>query len=283
MAESGPIGGVDYPRTFQEFREWFPDDASCLAYLERLRWPEGFVCPRCLNAKGWRVKSGSWMCSSCGVKTSVTAGTIFHRSHSPISTWFAACWFSTSQKTGISALAVQRQFGFGSYETAWAWMQKLRRAMVRPEREKLSGVVELDETLVGGRSPGRRGASTGKVPVMVAVERIGSHKLGRVRFGINYAPGTLEIINFAQRNIAEGSLISTDGARHMRRLGTLGYRHKYATGYNSPDIGKELPGVHLDEFAFRFNRRDSAARGMLFYRLLQQAVATDPTPLKDLY
>ena len=129
------MGGVDYPRTFQEFREWFPDDAACVAYLETLRWPAGFICPRCATVKGWRVKSGSWMCSSCGLKTSATAGTIFHRSHTPISTWFAAAWFITSSKTGISALALQRQFGFGSYETAWAWMQKLRRAMVRPERE----------------------------------------------------------------------------------------------------------------------------------------------------
>lgn len=309
MVESAAVGGVDYPRTFQEFRQWFPDDAACLAYLERLRWPGGFVCPRCETAKGWRIKTGAWMCSGCGLKTSATAGTIFHRSHTPISTWFAAAWFITSQKTGISALALQRQFGFGSYETAWAWMQKLRRAMVNPERELLAGVVELDETFVGGRSTGRMGASTGKVPVMVAVERIGSHKLGRVRFGIDYAPGSLELIAFAQRTIAPGSMIHTDGARFFRRLSPLGYSHRGQTGSNSPDISAELPGVHLvasllkrwiagtlhhhitvehlpyylDEYAFRFNRRDSAARGMLFYRLLQQAVNTDPTPLTDLY
>jgi transposase-like protein len=309
MAESGPVGGVDYPRTFQEFREWFPDDGACVAYLERLRWPAGFVCPRCGALKGWRIKTGSWMCAGCGLKTSATAGTIFHRSHTPISTWFAAAWFITSQKTGISALALQRQFGFGSYETAWAWMQKLRRAMVNPGRELLTGVVELDETFVGGRSTGRMGASTGKVPVMVAVERIGSHKLGRVRFGIDYAPGSLELIAFAQRTIAPGSMIHTDGARFFRRLSALGYSHKGSTGYNSPDPSAELPGVHLvasllkrwiagtlhhhitvehlpyylDEYALRFNRRDSKARGMLFYRLLQQAVNTAPTPLTDLY
>lgn len=309
MIENSPIGGVDYPRTFQEFREWFPDDASCVAYLEALRWPAGFICPGCQALKGWRIKSGSWMCADCGLKTSATAGTIFHRSHTPISTWFAAAWFITSQKSGISALALQRQFGFGSYETAWAWMQKLRRAMVGPGREILSGVVELDETFVGGLSTGRRGASTGKVPVMVAVERIGTHKLGRVRFGINRGPGSLELVSFAQRSIESGSTIRTDGARFLRRLGTLGYTHKYATGYNSPDTSVELPGVHLvagllkrwtagtlhhhitvehlpyylDEYAFRFNRRDSKAPGMLFYRLLQQAANTGPTSLTGLY
>ena len=103
-------------------------------------------------------------------------------------------------------------------------MQKLRRAMVRPERELLSGTIEPDETFIGGRSTGRMGASTGKVPVMVAVERIGSHKLGRVCFGIDYAPGSLELIAFAQRTIAPGSMIHTDGARLFRRLSTLGYR-----------------------------------------------------------
>lgn len=303
------IGGVDFPRTYQEFRDWFPDDASCVAYVERLRWPDGFVCPRCETPKGWRIGTGAFMCAGCGLKTSATAGTIFHRSHTPLSTWFAAMWFITSQKTGISALALQRQFGFGSYETAWAWMQKLRRAMVRPDRSKLSGVVELDETFVGGRSTGRMGASTGKVPVMIAVERVDNRKLGRVRFGIDYAPGTKEQIAFAQSEIEPGTHIQTDGARVLRRLADLGYEHSYATGYNSPDISAELPGVHLvasllkrwitgtlqhhvtvehlpyylDEYAFRFNRRDSKSRGMLFYRLLQQAVITEPITLSDLY
>jgi ISXO2-like transposase domain/Transposase zinc-ribbon domain len=302
-------GGVDYPRTFQEFREWFPDDGSCLEYLARLRWPAGFACPVCGCERSWRTGRGLWMCAECGRKTSVTAGTIFHRSHTPISTWFAAAWFVTSQKNGVSALSLQAQLGFGSYETAWAWMQKLRRAMVRPDREQLSGVVELDETFVGGRSTGKQGASTDKIPIMVAVERLGPHRLGRVRFGIDRAPGSLDLITFAQASIEPGSLIRTDGARMFRKLPDLGYDHEYVTGYDSPAIDEVLPGVHLvasllkrwiagtlhhhvslehlpyylDEYSFRFNRRNSRARGMLFYRLLQQAVATDPHPLTELY
>jgi transposase-like protein len=304
-----PVGGVDYPRTFQEWRAWFPDDAACVAFLEQLRWPDGFVCPRCDWRGGWRIgQRRMWMCASCGVKSSVTAGTIFHRSHTPLSTWFAAAWFVTSTKNGVSALALKNQLGFGSYETAWAWLHKLRRAMVRPDRDQLTGLVELDETFIGGVSVGKDGASTDKVPVQIAVERISPRKLGRVRFAVADAPGSLSLVEFGCAVIEPGATIRTDGARMLRRFGELGYTHEYATGYNSPDKAQELPGVHmvasllkrwltgtlhyrvsdkhleyyLDEYAFRFNRRNSKARGLLFYRLLQQAVATDPHPLTEL-
>lgn len=304
-----PRGGVDYPRTFQEWRAWFPDEEACVEYLERLRWPDGFVCPACQARDGWRIgRRQMWMCSICSRKTSVTAGTIFHRSHTPLSTWFAAAWFVTSSKNGISALALQQQLGFGSYETAWAWLHKLRRAMVRPERDRLSGVVELDETFIGGVSVGKAGAGSDKVAVQIALERIGPTRLGRVRFAVADAPGSLSLVDFGCAVIIPGSTIRTDGARMLRRFPELGYEHEYSTGYNSLDKSQELPGAHmvasllkrwligtlhyrasdkhleyyLDEYAFRFNRRNSKARGLLFYRLLQQAVATDPHPLADL-
>jgi ISXO2-like transposase domain len=185
------------------------------------------------------------------------------------------------------------------------WLHKLRRAMVRPEREQLAGVVELDEAFIGGQSAGRKGGATGTVPVIIAVERVGPRKLGRVRFGIHDGPGTHRMLEFATATITPGSSIHTDGARLLRGLAKLGYQHSYTTDYNAPDIGQVLPGCHLvasllkrwlagtlhhqvslehlpyylDEYAFRFNRRTSTARGMLFYRLLQQAVATDPHPL----
>lgn len=303
------VGGVDYPRTFQEFQAWFPNEDACLDYLETLRWPDGFVCPVCECRDAWRTAGRLFMCTACSRKTSVTAGTIFHRSHTSISTWFAAVWFVTSQKNGVSALGLQNVLGFGSYETAWAWMHKLRRAMVRPEREQLSGVVELDETLVGGASTGQLGVSgENKVPVLVAVERLANGRLGRVRFDIGQRPGSKKLLTFAEDSIAKGSLIRTDGAIFLRQLPSMGFKHEYSTGYDSLDKDQELPGVHLvasllkrwiagtlqhrvsdkhlayylDEFAFRFNRRTSRARGMLFYRLLQQAVNTDPHPLEDL-
>jgi len=155
--------------------------------------------------------------------------------------WFAAAWFVTAQKNGVSALALQRMLGFGSYETAWAWMQKLRRAMVRLDRDQLNGIVELDETFVGGRSSGKLGASSDKVPVMVAVERVGPHRLGLVRFGIDDRPGTRKLVQFACDTITEGTTVRTDGARMLRRLTTLGYTHEYVNGYASPDPAPNCP------------------------------------------
>ncbi len=174
FADVGPVGGVDYPRTYQEFRAWFPDDASCAEYLARLRWPEGFRCPVCGGDRAWQTSTQHWKCVGCGRKTSVTAGTIFHRTRTPLSTWFAAIWLVTSQKNGASAQNLHDMLGLGSYETAWAWLHKLRRAMVRPDRELLAGVVEVDESFVGGRAAGKQGASTDKVPVMIAVENVGT-------------------------------------------------------------------------------------------------------------
>ena len=309
-----PVAGVDYPRTFQEVREWFPDEGSCLEYLARLRWPEGFVCPVCGGGRAWRTGRGLWMCAGCSRKTSVTAGTIFHRTRTPLSTWLAAVWFVTSTKNGISAAALQQSLGFGSYETAWAWLQKLRRAMVRPDRDKLGGVgkvAELDETFVGGVSAGRFGGASDKVPVMIAVERVGPQRLGRVRLAVapTGRPGTAAILDFATEVIAPGTEIRTDGSRMLRRLGDLGYTHVAQKGYLAEDPTTVLPGVHrvasllkrwligtlhhgitehhlpyyLDEYTFRFNRRTAHARGLLFYRLLQQAMHTDPKPLSTLF
>jgi transposase-like protein len=207
----------------------------------------------------------------------------------------------------VSAHGLQRVLGFGSYETAWAWMHKLRRAMVRPDRDLLSGIVEVDETFVGGVSVGREGAGSDKVPVMIAVERLSRNRLGRMRARVGRAHGSVAIVEFAATSVQPGS-IRTDGARMMRRLADRGFIHQYVTGYHAQEQGEVLPGVHmvasllkrwligtlhygindehlpyyLDEFTFRFNRRTSRKRGLLFYRLLEQAVATDPHPLSML-
>ena len=305
---ANPVRGVDYPGTYQQLLEWFPDDQACLQYLARLRWPDGFSCPDCGHGESWRTAQGLWMCKECAKRTSVTAGTIFHRTRTPLSTWFAAIWFLTSQKNGMSALGLQRVLGFGSYETAWAWLHKLRRAMVRPERDRLRGIVELDETMVGGVSADKLGASTDKVPVMIAVERNGTRKLGRVRLAVAQRPNTGELVDWATQVIEPGSTVRTDGARTLRRLSSLGYTHEYTTGYDAEDKTAVLPGVHLvasllkrwfigtlhyrvepaqlpyylDEYTFRFNRRTAKVRGLLFYRLLEQAVVTDPHPLSEL-
>ena len=312
--QGGPVGGVDYPRTYQEFRSWFPDDASCAAYLARLRWPDGFRCPSCDHDRAWQTSTQHWKCVSCGRKTSVTAGTIFHRTRTPLSTWFAAIWLVTSQKNGASAKNLHDMLGLGSYETAWAWLHKMRRAMVRPDRELLTDVVEVDESFIGGRATGKLGGSTDKAPVMIAVENVGTEvnrklRLGRVRLGVADSPGSKQLVDFARNTVEPGSVIRTDGARMFRALAKEGFKHEYISGYSSPEPGHvTLPGPHrvasllkrwnagthhyrverehlqyyLDEFTFRFNRRRSAARGMLFYRLLQQSVNTDPHPLSEL-
>jgi transposase-like protein len=309
VAIGRPIPQVDYPGTFQELLDWFPDDEACLDYLAKLRWADGFVCPGCgVAGEAWRTGRGLWMCRHCGRKSSVTAGTIFHGTRTPLTTWFAAVWFVTSQKNGVSAQGLQRALGFGSYETAWAWMHKMRRAMVRPDRDLLTGHVEVDETFVGGVSPGKQGASTDKIPVMIAVERAGGRRLGRARMQVAQRPGSTGLVDFACATVLPGSTIHTDGARMLRTLAAKGYTHEYVVGMRAPDPAEVLPGVHitasllkrwltgtmhfgvqphqlpyyLDEFTFRFNRRTSTKRGLLFYRLLQQAVETDPQPLGKL-
>ncbi|MBO0979060.1 IS1595 family transposase [Microbacterium sp. SD291] len=303
------IGGVDYPRTVLEFQEWFATDAACLDFLARLRWPDGFVCPKCgVSEQAWRIAGGLWMCRACGRQTSVTAGTIFDRTRSPLRMWFHAAWYITSQKTGVSAQGLQRVLGLRSYETAWTWMHKFRRAMVVPGRELLHGIVELDETYVGGISRGNAGRSSMKVGVMVATEMLGGKRLGRIR--LEPSPGeSLQLISFAQRVIQPGAMVRTDGARELKRLANLGYEHE-----RHVELGSDVPahvslyGVHtvasllkrwlegtlhqgisndhlsyyLDEFTFRFNRRASRSRGLLFYRLLDQAMRTDPAPLPTL-
>lgn len=301
-----PVAGVDYPSTFGQFQDWFSTDKACLEYLAKLRWPGGFVCPKCGNNTYWRTGTDLWMCRECSRRTSVTAGTIFERTRTPLRTWFAAVWFVTAQKNGVSALGLQRVLGLSSYETAWAWMHKLRRAMVRPDREMLWGTVELDESFIGGVSAG----AAKKIPIMVAAEHLDHNRIGRIRLEPAPAERKLALIEFGQRVIVGGSTIRTDGDRQFRRFAELGYDHDYSTQAGSTipphvkmpavhmaasqlkrwidgtlhqGISRKQLGYYLDEFTFRFNRRTSTSRGLLFHRLLQQAMNTGPEPLKNLF
>jgi hypothetical protein len=305
---------VDYPGTWPSFEAWFPDDDACREYLVRVRWPEGFVCPSCGAGEAWRTSRGMWMCRVCGRQTSVTAGTIFHRSRYPLRTWFAAMWFVCAHKTGVSALGLQRTIGFGSYETAWAWMHKLRRAMVRPDRELLGGddvSVEVDQTLLGGRQKASKRRFDNKFEVVIGVERQHPRGFGRIRLAhIDMSNRKDQVYTFLQHNLAHGSILYTDGDPMYADIAAkLQITHEPIALVHSPDPAHVvLPGVHLvasllqrwiagtlhdrithqhlayylDEFTFRFNRRTSRSRGMLWYRLAQQAVNTDPHPLAQL-
>ena len=160
----------------------FADDDACLDYLDWLRWPDGWSCPACACERGWLLASGRRECAGCGRQSSVTAGTIFHRTRTPLTVWFAAAWQLTSQKHGISALGLQRVLGLGSYQTAWAMLHRYRAAMVRPGRPRLSGEVEVDETYIGGEEPGRHGRRTDKKAIVaIAAEVREPRGFGRIR------------------------------------------------------------------------------------------------------
>lgn len=293
----------DYPKTLNELENRFHTDDACRAYLYSLRWPNGFVCPRCGQAKAWQMSSAVYWCTSCSYKASVTAGTIFERTRKPLTIWFRVIWWITSQKYGASAKGLQRMLGLGSYETAWTWLHKLRRAMVRQGRDRLSGIIEVDETFIGGeKHGGKRGrGASGKALVLIAAQKDGN-RLGRIRLQCIPNASAEHLESAVEEAIEPGSIVRTDGWAGYNHLAGLGYEHLVvredaAVGENLLPacnvvasllkrwLGGTLQGAvshehleyYLDEYTFRFNRRTSQYRGKLFYRLLQQAVITDVT------
>jgi transposase-like protein len=203
-----PRPGVDYPESWSELLDWFPDEAACLAYLERLRWPAGFVCPGCEGEHGWRMGDGLYRCAACDRRNSATAGTIFAGTRSPLTLWFAAAWYVTNQKSGVSALGLQRALALGSYETAWAWLHKFRRAMVRAGRDRLSGEVEVDESYVGGVAPGKPGRGAEKKAVVaIAVEKRG-RGMGRIRLARIPDTSAASLLPVIMEAIEPGSVAS---------------------------------------------------------------------------
>ena len=304
------MAGVDYPQTFQAFDEWFRNDKACQDYVRRLRWPTGFTCPHCGVAGEPWVMAGGWLrCRACRKETSLTAGTIFEGTRKPLRMWFLAMWFVTSQKNGVSALGLQRELGLGSYETAWTWLHKLRRAMVRPGRHLLFGAVEVDETYVGGPEEGKRGRdSENKAIVAVAAEKNG-RGLGRIRLQRIGDVSADSLLPFVQGAIEPGSTVHTDGWKGYAGVTAAGYQHQVTVISGGPDPAHEvMPRVHLvasllkrwligthqggvqpqhldyylDEFTFRFNRRTALARGLLFHRLMEQAVQLAPVTYDQL-
>lgn len=308
---SHPIGGIDYPRTLQEFDEWFSTEQGCLDYLQRLRWPDGFICPICNGRKAWQMKFGLFRCAACQHKVSVIAGTIFQGTRKPLKLWFQAIWYVTSQKFGGSALGLKHVLGLNSYQTAWSWLHKMRRAMVKSGRSLLSGRVEVDETLIGGKEHGgKRGRGAGrKSIVVIAIEVHEPMGFGRVRMQRIPDVSGDNLIPFVRSSVAPGSNVLTDNWGGYNSLEQSGYVHEKV---NLSDSGNpahvSLPGVHrvasllkrwllgihqgavsekhldyyLDEYTFRFNRRTSKARGLLFYRLLEQAVCEAPTTYREI-
>ena len=295
-----------YPKTILEFKKQFVSEEACREYLYQIRWPDGFICPRCKCQKYWMTKRRQFRCRQCDSQVSVISGTIFQDSRIPLQLWFEAIWHVVSQKHGVNAKGLQRVLGLGRYETAWILLHKLRIAMVRPGRDQLTGPVQVDETYIGGPRHGKRGrGAIGKTLVLVAVEDK-DKRMGRIRLHkIQNASGD-SLLPTVINSVKPGSEVRTDGWEGYSKLSTSGYKHTIVR--ETADVGKNLlplanlvtsllkrwlQGTHqgavqpshlayyLDEFVFRFNRRTSGSRGLLFYRLIQQAVITGPTKAKD--
>jgi len=289
----------DYPKTLLELEQRFKTESDCREYLCGIRWPDGFICPHCGGSEAWATERGLFMCKQCNRHISVTSGTIFHRSHKPLTLWFRAAWHITTQKYGANALGLKRMLGLGSYNTAWQWLHKFRRAMVRPHRDKLSGIVEVDETFVGGKKPGKRGrGAAGKMIVMVAVEDKGDEGIGRIRLSHVPDASAESLHSFIINAVKSGSQIKTDDWTGYEGIETKGYKRivvasndmklahlvisllkRWILGTYQGSVKPSYLIYYLDEFTFRFNRRSSKARGMLFFRLIQQAMQVAPVPL----
>ena len=241
-----PVGGVDYPRTVQEFDEWFPNEEACVAYLLRLRWPRGFICPSCGDSKRWLTARRQIRCAICQRQTSVTAGTIFEGTRKPLRIWFLAVWHVTNQKFGGNALGLQRVLGLGSYQTAWSWLHKLRHAMVSPGRNLLHGHVEVDETYIGGKEEGLSGRQIEKKAiVVVAVEVYEPKGFGRIR--LQQVPDVSgdSLVGFIRQVVLPGSVIMTDGWKGYESLARHGYiRDKIVLSESGDPAHVALPGPH---------------------------------------
>ena len=300
---------VAFPDTYREFVEYFPDDHVCARYLEKLRWPKGFCCPACqINVEPWRQTRGRLVCPECRHQTSVTAGTIMEKTRTPMTTWFEAAWHLTTAKNGFSAKTLERTLGT-SYRTAWAMLQRYRVSMVHSERSRLVGMVEVDETFVGGvKKGGKRGRGSCKSIVVIAIEVKEPKGFGRVRMRHIPDASAESLQPFICDVVDQSATVMTDGWKGYNGLSKKKYRHE-RTVLSSSDAPAHvvMPGVHriasllkrwilgthqgsfvpahlqsyLEEYTFRFNRRTSNSRGLVFRRLMEQAMVTGPVTRDD--
>ncbi len=309
---------LDYPKSILEFVARFHNDEICLDYLIMSRWPNGFVCPVCEFCKGWWLKQYCrYECSQCHRQTSALAGTLMHRSHLPIRYWFWSAYLVSTGTPGSSAVQLQRQLGLNNDETVWYLLQRLRHGMVRTNREPLSGVVEADETHVGGTARGFKGRGVrnapnksliaGAVEIVTFINKEGKQeeKAGRLRLKVLQSGSATEIKAFLNACVSPGSAIKSDGWPSYSLEAMQGYQHVPVVqgkpenaGTNSPHIHRVfgnlktwLAGTHhgvspkylqayLDEFVFRFNRRKHPMAA--FRSLLGITSSRSPLPLKSL-
>jgi transposase-like protein len=300
---------TNFPSIYRDFVKMFADDSACATYLERLRCPNGFVCPACQQQREpWRQTRGRLVCPACRHQSSVTVGTIFDKTRTPLTIWFDAAWHVTTTKNGMSAKTLERTMG-GSDQVAWHMLHRFRVAMVRAARESLSGEVEVDEAMIGGvEEGGKRGRGTSKEIVVIAIEIKRPKGFGSIRMRHVPDASAKNLGAFVRETIEPKSILCTDGWRGYYGLSD-DYDHRQTILSSSDDPAHvAMPGVHqvasllkrwilgthqgalspehlpsyLEEFTFRFNRRTSHSRGQLFRRLLEQAVATPPVTEPDI-
>lgn len=309
MEPKSLVAGRDYPNTYRSFVEMFPDNASCTEYLIKLRWPQGFICSACKTSViPWQANHGRLICPVCRHFTYVGAGTIFDKTRTPLTTWFEAAWHVSTAKNGLSAKTLERTLGT-NYRVAWTMLQRFRVAMVDAERKPLSGNIEVDETFIGGvKQGGKRGRGAVKSIAVIAIELIEPKGFGRVRMRHVPDASGASLVPFVRDVVAPGSIVHTDGWSGYNGLAEHGFARKITVQSSSGDPAHvSMPGVHrissllkrwilgthqgsvvpehlqayLEEFTFRFNRRTSRSRGLVFRRLLERAVATGPVTEYD--
>ena len=252
----------DYPRTVAEFEARFSTEEACRQYLVRMRWPDGFRCPKCGGMKASVVRETLFQCTRCRRQASVTAGTVFQDIRKPLIMWFRAMWYVTSQKNGASALGIQRVLGLGSYQTAWTWLHKFRRAMVRQGRDRLSGRIEVDETYLGGLEEGVRGRQTERKSLIVIAAQEDGPGIGRIRMKRIPDASADSLMNFVKEAIEPGSIVHTDGwlgydpleGRGDRSQSRQVHRHRECRRRHS-HLHRRKPGAQ------RLERRDAFIQG----------------------
>jgi len=302
------VGRPSFPETLLDFQRRFAGDEECRRYLVESRWPDGYSCPRCNHCEAYELTSRALLkCTACGYQTSATAGTVLHGAKIPLSIWFWAAYLVTTHTPGFSALQLQRQLGLKRYETAWAMLQKLRRAMVRPERDRIAGKVEVDETYVGGVEEGRRGGRLRKSTksIVVGAVEVRGRGSGRIRLAVVENLSAASLVPFVEGAVEPGSILLTDGWQGYAPL-RKAYDHQPTTQGDPKNAAQLLPRVHrvfsnlktwlagthhgvspkhlphyVNEFVFRFNRRRTPMAA--FQSLLGLTAQHTPTTYKMLY
>ena len=313
--ESVMLPTDDLPGDLPGFVERFGTDDQCRRYLFQARWPDGFRCAGCGHERAWAHKTRLiYECAACGKQHSLLAGTIFEQTKTGLARWFLAIFLVTASKGGISAMELQRQIGFASYQTAWTWLHKIRKAMVRPERTPLSARVEADETYLGGPKPGRPGrGAAGKTRVAGAVEsgrgNPRGRRLGRLRLAVVPDVSARSLESFLATAVAKPAAVATDGWSGYGGLAAAGYRHepvnlaaswgdaslrlpaihlvfglarRWLLGTHHGAVGRKHLPAYLDEFVFRFNRRTARSISHRFGRVVEHAVQIPPSTYRAL-